>query len=234
MSGVSIQSFINKEVDDSYSIILYINNLLDKDYIQMCYENLSNITEKDWRCGFVGNHQIKRLQQWYHMENKPFCSSWNTDFYRWQSCKYSDWLLDIQDDISKKIQDLVGDLLHKFNADPINFNSVLVNKYTDGRHFISAHRDSEIIFGNNPTIVSVSFGASRKFVLKRVIYDVQNPQKLIKDVDNSALDKTFDLHTGSIVVMAGSSQKYFSHEILHDPECNQPRFNLTFRNHKFN
>jgi alkylated DNA repair dioxygenase AlkB len=107
-----------------------------------------------------------------------------------------------------------------------------VNKYCDGSHFIHAHRDSERIFGDNPTIVSISFGATRQFILQRVHYDPDNPTKLARNKDESHKDKVFDLESGSVVIMAGSSQKYYSHQVTRDETSNEPRYNLTFREHK--
>jgi len=65
-----------------------------------------------------------------------------------------------------------------------------------------------------------------------VHYDPDNPTKLARNKDESHKDKVFDLESGSVVIMAGSSQKYYSHQVTRDEASNEPRYNLTFREHK--
>jgi alkylated DNA repair dioxygenase AlkB len=42
-------------------------------------------------------------------------------------------------------------------------NSIMVNVYRDGSDYCSKHADDEDLFGVNPTIASLSFGATRDF-----------------------------------------------------------------------
>lgn len=46
------------------------------------------------------------------------------------------------------------------------FNFCLVNLYKDGKHSISYHSDDEKFLGPDPTIASLSFGATRDFLMK--------------------------------------------------------------------
>jgi hypothetical protein len=75
-------------------------------------------------------------------------------------------------------------------------------------------------------------GATRQFVLRRVHYDPVNPTKMPRNEKEYAKDITLDLESGSIVIMAGSSQKYYSHEVIRDVNCVESRYNLTFREHR--
>lgn len=229
---LAIETYITKEVDNTFSIIIYIKNIIDETIHNNIIGNLSSIREEDWCVGFVGDHQIRRLQRWYHHENKVFCDKWKNNYDRWNSMVYEDWLLEFEKYVQDILQKYVGDIITKFKGNAIQFNSVLMNKYCNGNHFISAHRDSEMIFGDNPTIVSVSFGATREFMMQRVHYDVDNPYKLKRNNDEMHKDIVFRLESGSVVIMAGSSQKYYSHQVVRDASSNEVRYNLTFRDHK--
>jgi alkylated DNA repair dioxygenase AlkB len=48
----------------------------------------------------------------------------------------------------------------------VNFNSVLLNRYRNGRDSVSWHSDDEPELGKNPIIGSVSFGDVRDFQLR--------------------------------------------------------------------
>jgi alkylated DNA repair dioxygenase AlkB len=63
-------------------------------------------------------------------------------------------------------------------------------------------------------IASVSLGAERLFRLKR------------KDGSVAFAER---LPPGSLLIMAGMTQKNFKHEVPKEPGINQPRINLTFR-----
>ena len=229
---LAIEIHTVKEIDNTFSIIIYIKNIIDDTLHNQTLQHLSSIPTDDWRAGFVGDHQIRRLQRWHHHDDKVFCDKWANSYDRWNPIAYDDWLLHLEQTLQDAVQKYVGDIITKFKGAPLNFNSVLVNKYCDGTHFIHAHRDSERIFGDNPTIVSLSFGATRQFILQRVHYDPDNPTKLARNKDESHKDIEFDLESGSVVIMAGSSQKYYSHQVTRDETSHEARYNLTFREHK--
>lgn len=94
------------------------------------------------------------------------------------------------------------------------FNSVLVNLYRDGKDSVSWHSDNEAINGREPTIASVSLGATRRF-----------------DLRHKATKHTVrvDLEDGSLVVMSGLSQHCWVHQIAKTASQVGPRINLTFR-----
>lgn len=96
------------------------------------------------------------------------------------------------------------------------FNSVLLNRYRDGRDSIGWHQDNEPELGQNPVIASVSFGATRRFQLRH---------KRRKDVPRVDLNLTH----GSLLIMRGPTQHCWIHQL---PKTAQPvgqRINLTFR-----
>jgi alkylated DNA repair dioxygenase AlkB len=61
---------------------------------------------------------------------------------------------------------------------------------------------------------------------------VNNPCSLKRNKDESHKDIVFNLESGSVMIMAGSSQKYYSHQVVRDETSHEVRYNLTFRDHK--
>ncbi|KOO33393.1 isochorismatase hydrolase [Chrysochromulina tobinii] len=52
----------------------------------------------------------------------------------------------------------------------VAFNSAHLNLYKDGTEHVSWHTDQDVtLYGDSPTIASVSFGAEREFVLRRMM-----------------------------------------------------------------
>lgn len=97
----------------------------------------------------------------------------------------------------------------------VSFNSVLINLYRDGNDSVGWHSDDEPELGRNPIIGSVSFGATRKFLLKHK----RNPH----------LRVALELSDGSLLVMGGSTQHYWLHQVPKTARKVGPRINLTFR-----
>ncbi|GGK43579.1 MULTISPECIES: alpha-ketoglutarate-dependent dioxygenase AlkB family protein [Flavobacteriaceae] len=96
-----------------------------------------------------------------------------------------------------------------------NFNSCLLNLYHNGDEGMSWHSDNEKELGVNPTIASLSFGATRKFSLKHKV----TKQKV--DVQ---------LQSGNLLVMKGETQHKWIHSLPKTKKVKTPRINLTFRN----
>lgn len=96
------------------------------------------------------------------------------------------------------------------------FSSVLLNYYRDGRDSMGWHADDEKELGKNPVIASVSFGSTRKFQLKH------NSRKDVKKID-------IDLSHGSFLLMKGTTQHHWKHQIPKSTKSIAPRINLTFR-----
>ena len=94
------------------------------------------------------------------------------------------------------------------------FNSVLANRYREGRDCMGWHSDNEAALGTRPVIASVSLGASRRFVLKHR----QGAPKL-----------ELALPHGSLLVMAGETQTHYQHALPRTAKPVGERINLTFR-----
>lgn len=96
-----------------------------------------------------------------------------------------------------------------------NFNSVLINLYRDGKDSNGWHADNEKELGLNPEIASVTLGSERFFHLKHI----HNPENKTK----------IKLENGSLLVMKGSTQHFYKHQIPKTALEVGPRINLTFR-----
>lgn len=96
-----------------------------------------------------------------------------------------------------------------------HFTSVLLNHYRDGSDSNGWHADNEKELGINPVITSVSFGAERIFQLK---HNTDKDQK-----------KNIVLEHGSVLLMKGTTQHFWKHQIPKTAKPIGPRINLTFR-----
>jgi alkylated DNA repair dioxygenase AlkB len=108
-------------------------------------------------------------------------------------------------EIKKKIETIID----------ANFSTVLLNLYRDGNDSNGWHADNEKELGENPIIASVSFGAERYFNLKH---------NTIKDQKHKLI-----LEHGSLLVMQGTTQHFWKHQIAKTTKITTPRINLTFR-----
>jgi alkylated DNA repair dioxygenase AlkB len=96
----------------------------------------------------------------------------------------------------------------------VHFNSVLANRYRDGRDAMGWHADDEPELGPEPVIASVSLGATRRFALKH---------------RSTGERRNLDLTAGSLLVMAGSTQRHWVHALPRTARPVGERVNLTFR-----
>ncbi len=85
------------------------------------------------------------------------------------------------------------------------FNSVLLNRYRDGRDAMGWHGDDEAELGPAPVIASLSLGATRRFVLKH------------------------RRDHGSLLLMSGPTQRHYRHALPRTARPVGERINLTFR-----
>ena len=94
----------------------------------------------------------------------------------------------------------------------LGYNAVLCNLYRDGNDSVGLHADAEPEMG--PVIASLSLGTTRLFRLR---------------AKDGAVAFSERLPGGSLLIMAGQTQKNFKHEVPKEPRVTQPRINLTFR-----
>jgi alkylated DNA repair dioxygenase AlkB/uncharacterized protein YerC len=96
------------------------------------------------------------------------------------------------------------------------FNSVLLNQYRHRKDSVSWHSDDEPELGKEPIIASVSFGATRQFMLKH---------KFKADIKPISLN----LNNGSLLLMKGKTQECWLHQVPKTGKEVATRINLTFR-----
>lgn len=215
---------IIQEPNEEISLFMYIPNILSNDKIK---EIEIWLKDKTYRKGATSwNKSINREQLWFQKDNKYFCNQWSKRYPRWESNLYETFLQNLQNDIQHNLANL--NLDYKSVQRPI-INSCLINKYTDENDSIKPHRDTKFTFGINPTIIGLSIGSTRKIKMKRLIYDADNPDVIQYDRSKSYLNFEQPLENGSLFIMAGASQKYFSHEIPKEQYKCSERYSLTFR-----
>lgn len=95
-------------------------------------------------------------------------------------------------------------------------NTILLNRYRDGRDSMGFHSDDEPELGPEPVVASVSLGATRRFVLKPKSRTAGNSVEL-------------ELEHGSLLVMGGTCQRTFRHAVPKQRHVSGERISLTFR-----
>ena len=156
-----------------------------------------------WRADTITIHgksiPLPRLQAWYCDHDWPL-------HYSGMAVSALAWT-----PVLRSIRERVCELSGR------DFNGVLVNCYRDGNDNVGWHSDDEAEWGPNPVIASVSFGATRDFVLKH------RRDKAVKPV-------TCPLTHGSLLVMGETVQNTWQHQLPKRRRVTAARINLTFRN----
>lgn len=98
---------------------------------------------------------------------------------------------------------------------PTEFTTCLLNLYRDGKDSNGWHSDDEASLGKNPVIASVSLGQERFFHFKH-------------KKDKSMKHKMLLTH-GSLLIMKGSTQHNWLHQVPKTSRVLGERINLTFR-----
>lgn len=111
-----------------------------------------------------------------------------------------------------QLQDLQNRLK---KAGGYHFTHCLANLYRNGNDSMGWHSDNEKELGKNPVIASLSLGARRKFQLKH---------KNLKD-----LKYDLELEHGSLLLMKGTTQQFWKHQLPKTKKEIGQRVNLTFR-----
>ena len=176
---------------------------------------------------FEASHDVKKINRWFDEclaninwiegtikifgkeHNIPRLQAWYADEdinykYSGKALLRNNWnpvLNEIKDDIEL--------------ATSQKFNSVLGNLYRDGSDSMGLHADDEKELGENPVIASFSLGEERDIYFKHKT----------KNISFSVPQES-----GKLVVMSGSTQKYWKHGIKKTKKIKKPRINLTFRN----
>lgn len=98
----------------------------------------------------------------------------------------------------------------------LKFNAVLLNLYRNGSDGVAWHSDRTDKSGINPIIASVTFGETRLFRLRH---------KTRKDLPVVEIP----LHHGTFLLMAGTTNSFWEHQVPKTARDVLPRINLTFR-----
>lgn len=178
--------------------IEYQPQFIDVDPAWELFESL--IHEIDWR--------QERIKIFAKVHNVPRLSCWMADAgldYRYSNITMHPvaW--------SRSLAK-IRDRLQLCTQNP--FNSVLINYYRDGQDSNGWHSDDEPELGIDPVIASISLGAARDFQLRHKL--------------NKQLRQSLSLEHGSLLLMKGSTQRYWQHQIPKRAKVGA-RINLTFR-----
>lgn len=92
------------------------------------------------------------------------------------------------------------------------YNYCLLNRYRSGQDSVGMHADDEPGMGD--VIGSLSLGATRVFRIRH---------------NKTKETRTFQLSSGTLVIMAGTMQQFWKHEVPKTTEDVGERINLTFR-----
>jgi len=209
------------EKGDCCSEFLYIPNILSLDEIKI-YKGILSDIDFEVNYNYHGS-KIIRKQKWFHQDKAYFCSKWIKRYRRWEGNVYFSELEELQKLVMERVHDKLGEDL----TIP-EINSCLVQHYENGSNYIRDHRDTDKSFGKEPVILGLSLGSSRTLSFKRVKYNGSNSNLSKRDKERGHLNFSFKLDEGSVFIMAGSSQKYWTHGMPKEPTMDE-RYSLTFR-----
>ncbi len=138
-------------------------------------------------------------------------------FYRYSKHEYHalDWtpcLLELKTLAESKCLALAEEMPSLTSLASTSWNYCLANLYRSGTDSMGWHADNEPEMGN--VIGSLSLGATRRFRIRH---------------NSTKQSQTFLLSHGSLLIMAGTMQQHWQHEV---PKTKRPvgeRINLTFR-----
>jgi len=180
---------------------LYLQEYFTKEvsdfYLQ---EFLQNIAWSNESIKMFGKTlQVPRLTAWYGDSGKDYSYSGIKHI----ASPWTNALLEIKAKLSK--------------LTTVNYNSVLLNLYRNGKDSMGWHQDNEKELGKNPIIASVSFGATRQFSIRHI----KNQERI-----------NLDLGHGSVLVMMGEMQHFWQHQVPKTKIEKSERVNLTYRDIK--
>lgn len=153
--------------------------------------------------------EIHRIRMFAREVDSPRLSCWmgdSTAVYRYSGVSRAPqpWLPELES-MRERLREETG----------TDFNSVLLNRYRDGRDAMGWHSDDEAELGPQPVIASLSLGAPRRFVLKHR----RDPTCRL----------ALELAHGSLLLMAGATQRHYRHALPRTAKPVGERINLTFR-----
>jgi len=180
--------------------IRLVKNYLDKDkadwyytYLERNVNWISNLSTID------GNVPIRIKRSMAYMSDTPV-------MYKYANLQFQGILWDEE----------IKDLNYTLSLDlGYKFNSVLLNKYKNGKETINWHSDNEESLGDSPVIACINLGASRNFSFRS------------KEEDSVPFH--YEVNHGDLLVMGEECQRKYKHAILKDSSVTESRISLTFR-----
>lgn len=153
--------------------------------------------------------EVHRIRMFGREVDSPRLSCWIGDpqaSYRYSGTRFEPYpWLPVLHDLRMRLRQETG----------IAFNSVLLNRYRSGQDAMGWHSDDEAELGTAPVIVSLSLGAPRRFLLKHR----KDPAQRL----------ALELPHGSLLLMAGETQRHYRHALPRTARAVGERINLTFR-----
>ncbi|ARU58384.1 2OG-Fe(II) oxygenase [Oleiphilus messinensis] len=181
-------------------------------------ENLRQALHQElaWRQDYISMYglevKIPRLQAWYGEHDAQYTYSGLT----LQPEPFPEHLAELKKAIEYFCQQqLPPPPKPRSSALTEGFNSVLCNLYRDEHDSVSWHSDDEAELGINPVIASFSLGETRLFQLQ---HKRDKKQKL-----------GLQLGHNTLLIMSGTTQHHWRHQIPKSRVACAPRINLTFR-----
>ena len=151
-------------------------------------------------------HPIPRRQVWYGEKGAAFTYSGR----RFEPVEFTQSVFEIKRAVEQ--------------ACSASFNSVLMNHYRHESDSVGWHADDEPEFGPEPSIASLSLGATRRFQFKpKPHYYAQAGWEKRKR------SLVFELRHGDLLLMNGGVQSNWLHAVPKEKHRCEPRLNLTFR-----
>lgn len=181
--------------------VIFVPNFLSKEEADALLVHLRS--EAHFEQNYIqlyGRKAVPRLEAWY--------GSWDYAYSKGVVLK------------AGPIPDYLQQIIHKIGSAGFGeFNAVLINRYRDGKDYISPHSDDD--YGDpEPTIPSLTLAAERPF-------------RLAKIVSGSKLDKSTTVEYlpghGDLLVMRGRTNSEWQHWVPKTVKRVGERINLTFR-----
>lgn len=208
-----VKNYINNFEDNgNYSFVCLAKDAIP---VEKGEEWLNYLERQEFYSGQTSFGEIPRLQRFVCDKGEYFGkrAGWKDDGNpRWVARQYDNDLRLIQSYVQSYFDDNIGSLDIPGVKMSV-FDSCLANMYRSLGDSIKPHRDSEVIFGNNPSVMIVSLGCPREIIFQRIVYDKKNINSIKKEKGEKAERVVITLPSRSILFMGGETQKYYSHEI---------------------
>ncbi len=179
--------------------VFYYPNFFETSIEQNIIQSLTeNVAWKQEQIRMFGKMlDMPRLTAWYGEEDKVYQYSGLQNI----PLPWTDQMLQLKNKIENKTETA--------------YNAALFNYYRNGNDSMGWHSDNEKELGQNPTIASVSFGATRTFQFKHRTEKTPNI--------------SIELEHNSLLFMTKETQHHWLHQIPKTKKNVAARINITFR-----